>query len=134
MNVTTDGPFIHRVVNPDRAPFHLVAVELRRAGILGRRTSDRPAASGFVQVYDHPRLRAWRLVLEPAQSAPALKYEGTGVRIFVRGDQLTVSDAGYPGQALVVRPGDFEQLRTGSTIALTNDGTSIVELIDVELK
>jgi mannose-6-phosphate isomerase-like protein (cupin superfamily) len=134
MNAMSDEPFIHRIVNPDKTAYHVVAVELRRNAPLGRPVNDRPGASGFVQVQDHPRLRAWRLVLEPGQSAPAFDYSGIGGRIFIRGGELTVTSDGQLDQALVVAPGDFEQLRTGAAIGLRNSGRTTIELIDVELK
>lgn len=134
MNPPADGPFIHRVVNPDRTPFHLLAVEVRRSDGRSKPVTSRPTESGFVQIQDHPRLRAWRLILEPGQTAPRLAYRGTGVRIFVRGEQLTIAEAGVPPQSLVVEPGDFEQLRTGTSSAITNSGRTTIELIDVELK
>jgi hypothetical protein len=45
-----------------------------------------------------------------------------------------VTSDGQLDQALVVAPGDFEQLRTGAAIGLRNSGRTTIELIDVELK
>ena len=132
MNVMTAEPFIHRVVNHDRKPFHIVAVEIRRASPSGRAIMERP--SGYVTVHDHPLLRAWRLVLEPGQSAPPLRPGGEGVRIFVRGGMLAVSSDQHPDQRLTVAAGDFEQLKPRSAVGLKNVGTTPIELVDVELK
>ena len=134
MNVMTSEPFIHRVVNHDDRPFHIVAVEVRRDSPSGRPIVERGPESGFVAVHDHPLLRAWRLILEPGQSVPPLRPGSAGVRIFVRGGLLALSSDRHPDQRLAMAAGDFEQLKPGSAVGLKNVGSSPIELVDLELK
>jgi quercetin dioxygenase-like cupin family protein len=87
-----------------------------------------------VQILDNPRMRAWRLVLEPGQSAPAISQGDKGVRVVVRGGLLTTMTPGSQDQSLALRPGDFAIQPAGATRALKNGGTDTIELVEMELK
>lgn len=128
------GPRVHRVVNGDTGISQFIVVELRRASPLGNAMSSREAASQYVPIVDNPRMRAWRLILEPGASVPAISQAGTGVRIVVRGGLLTTTMPGAPDQTLALRPGDFAVQKAGLIRALRNAGTETIELVEMELK
>ena len=88
----------------------------------------------YVQILDNPRLRAWRLILEPGQSVPAIAQDGKGVRVVVRGGMLTTSMPGLQDQHLALQPGDFAIQPPGETRALANSGTETIELVEMVLK
>ena len=71
-------PRIHRVVNGDKSTYQIIVVELRRSSSFGNAISSRDAAPQYAQIFDNPRMRAWRLVLEPGQSAPAISQGNQG--------------------------------------------------------
>lgn len=127
-------PRTHRVVNGDKGTFQIIVVELRRAKPSGNAISSRDAAPQYVQVLDNPRMRAWRLVLEPGQSAPSISQGDKGVRVVVRGGLLTTMTPGLQDQHLALRPGDFAVQPAGATRALKNSGTDTIELVEMELK
>ncbi|WP_332773405.1 hypothetical protein [Phenylobacterium sp.] len=127
-------PRTHRVVNGDDGEFQVIVVEMRRAQPLGDAVSSRDAAPQYVQVSDNPRMRAWRLVLEPGQSAPPVTQANKGVRIVVRGGVLTTIVPGLQDQQLALRPGDFSIEPAGATRALKNSGAETIELVELELK
>ncbi len=127
-------PRTHRVVNGDESVFHIIVIELRRPKPLGNAVSSRDAAPQYVQVADNSRMQAWRLVLEPGQSVPAITQANKGVRVVVRGGLLTTSTPGLQDQHLALRPGDFAVEPAGATRALKNSGTETIELVEVELK
>lgn len=127
-------PRIHRVVNGNEGTFQIIVVELRRSNPVGKAISSRDAVPQYAQIVDNPRLRAWRLVLAPGQSAPAISQGNKGVRIVVRGGLLTTSTPGLQDQQLALRPGDFAVQPPGATRALNNSGTETIELVEVELK
>ena len=127
-------PRTHRVVNGDKSTFQIIVVELRRSKPSGNAISSRDAAPQYVQVFDNSRMRAWRLILEPGQSAPAIAQGNKGVRVVVRGGLLTTITAGLQDQQLALRPGDFAVQPAGMTRALKNDGTETIELVEMELK
>lgn len=127
-------PRIHRVVNGDESTFQIIVVELRRANPLGTAISSRDAAPQYAKIFDNPRLQAWRLVLAPGQSAPAISQGNKGVRVVVRGGLLTTITPGLQDQHLALRPGDFAVQPAGTTRALKNSGAETVELVEIELK
>lgn len=127
-------PRTHRVVNGDKSAFQIIVVELRRSKPSGTAISSRDAAPQYVQVFDNPRMRAWRLILAPGQSAPSILQGNKGVRVVVRGGLLTTITAGLRDQQLALRPGDFAVQPVGATRALKNSGTDTIELVEMELK
>ena len=125
---------VHRVVNSDKSMAQFIVVELRRTKPASELVSSREASMGYTQIVDNSRLRAWRLVLEPGQSAASVSQVGKGIRIVVRGGMLSTISPGMPDQVLVLRPGDFSIQSPGFTRALTNTGTETIELVEMELK
>jgi mannose-6-phosphate isomerase-like protein (cupin superfamily) len=127
-------PRIHRVVNDGEGVFQIIVIELRRATPSGTSTSSRDLAPQYKLILDNPRLRAWRLVLAPGESAPAVSQSNKGVRVVVRGGLLTTIAPGLQDQQLALRPGDFAVQAAGTTRALRNGGDGTIELVEVELK
>lgn len=127
-------PRVHRIVNGDEGPSHFIVVELRRANPAGDAVSSRERAPQYVQIVDNERMRAWRLILEPGQSAPSISQGGEGLRVVVRGGLLTATTAGVPDQTLFLQAGDFAMQSSGSTRALRNSGAETIELVEIELK
>lgn len=125
---------IHRVVNGDKGTYQIIVVELRRSSPLGNAISSRDAVPQYAQIFDNPRVRAWRLVLMPGQSVPAISQRNKGVRVVVRGGLLTTITHGLQDQNLALRPGDFAVQQVGETRALKNSGTEAIELVEIELK
>lgn len=124
----------HRVVNGDKGEFQIIVVELRRAEPLGTASSSREDAPQYEQIFDNPRMRAWRLILAPGQSAPSISQANKGVRVVVRGGLLTTITPGMQDQNLALQPGDFAVQPVGATRALKNGGTETIELVELELK
>lgn len=127
-------PRTHRIVNGDKGIAHFVVIELRRAKPLGTPVSSRERAPQYIQIVDHPRLRAWRLIVEPGQSVPAITQGNKGVQVVVRGGQLATLRSGAPDQVLFLRAGDISVQSAGTTRALKNAGAETIELVEMELK
>ena len=127
-------PRVHKVINNGQGPFQIIVIELRRANPRGAAISAREAAPQYVQITDNPRMRAWRLILEPGQSVPAITQGSTGARVVVRGGLLTSTMPGVPEQTLALQPGNFAVQEKGFTRALRNGGAETIELVEMELK
>lgn len=125
---------VHRVINSDQGTAQFIVIEFLRAKPAGIDVSSRDPAPQYVQIVDNPRLRAWRLILEPGQSAPAIRQVGKGVRVVVRGGLLTTRRPGAADQIQLLRPADFAVQTAGETRALTNSGNEALELVEFELK
>ena len=131
-NLMAAEPFVHRVINNDDQPLAVVAVEIRRHAPSGSALTNRGDA--YAQIFDNPRLRAWRVVLAPGQSVAALTQRANGMRVVVRGGLLRTSRPGVPDQTLALENGDFAYQEAGETRALFNAGAATVELVEFELK
>ncbi|MBL0925970.1 MAG: hypothetical protein IBJ12_16075 [Sphingomonadaceae bacterium] len=125
---------IHRIVNGGKGIFQIIVVELRRAAPVGDEVSSREGAPQYVRIVDNPRMRAWRLILEPGRTAPAISQGGKGVRVVVRGGLLKTITPGIADQTLMLQPGEFSVQPAGSTRALSNVGPETIELVEMELK
>ena len=132
-NLMPDGPITHRVVNGDRRTCHIIAIELLRPAPSGHAASDR--APVYVQLFDNERMRAWRLILPPGASAPAVRQGDAGVRVVVRGGTLVTARPGLPDQTLALTKGDFAvQQAVGEERSRRNAGAMVIELVEMELK
>jgi quercetin dioxygenase-like cupin family protein len=96
--------------------------------------ADRSGASAYRLEVDNERLRAWRLRLDPGQSAPPVAQSGPGLRVVLAGDRLTEKVEGAAERDIGLRRGDFAWQPPGTTRALANAGTSPVELVEFELR
>ena len=123
---------VHTLTVTGRTPFHNVVVELMQANAGGFTPS--PRGSGYEQVLDNERVRIWRLVLEPGQTAPAITQSAPGIRVVVDGGELIESAPGQPERGMAPQSGEFYWQDAGKTRALRNVGTTRIELVEIELK
>jgi quercetin dioxygenase-like cupin family protein len=128
----TKTPGVHRIMNleKDHAMRLLaVAIVYREPG---RYTvSTRPAK--YEVALDNDRVRAWRLKLNPGESAPAIQQTAPGVRIVVTGGMVAEKRAGKPDQPMVVKNHDFIATAVEER-GIENIGNDPVELVEIELK
>lgn len=133
-NAIGPEPRTHRIVNGESGPSQFIVIEMRRDQPRGREVSSRETAPQYERIVDNDRLRAWRLVLAPGQSAPAIAQGAGGVRIVVRGGLLTTTTPGLPDQTLAMQAGEFALQSGGSVRALRNSGGQTIELVELEFK
>ena len=67
-NVTKDGPRTHKATNVGPTPFHNISFILKNRGPAGTTVSDRSGITGYTQIMDNARIRAWRVVLKPGEA------------------------------------------------------------------
>lgn len=126
------GPIVHTVAVHGEPAFHNIVVELAHPN--AGRFSPGVRAQGYTQVLDNERVRVWRLVLEPGQTAPAVTQSAPGIRIVVEGGELVESVPGAPDRSMAPRHGEFYWQEAGATRAVRNVGTTRIELVELELK
>jgi hypothetical protein len=124
-------PLVHNVAVTGDVPFHNIVVALRfptpgrfAAGARGQ---------GYTQILDNERVRVWRLVLEPGQSAAAITQSAPGVRVVIDGGELVEVVEGRD-RSMAPRSGEFFWQDAGTTRAVRNAGTTRIELVELELK
>jgi hypothetical protein len=125
-------PIVHTVAVQGESPFHNVVVELLQARAGGFSPGAR--GQGYTQVLDNERVRAWRLVLEPGQTAPAITQSAPGIRVVVEGGELVERVPGSPDRSMAPRSGELYWQESGTTRAVRNVGTTRIELVELELK
>ncbi len=125
-------PLVHNVAITGDGPFHNIVVELLAPTPHG--FAVRARGNGYTQVLDNERVRVWRLVLEPGQTAPAITQTGPGVRVVIEGGELAELEPGKSERRKAPRRGEFFWQDAGVTRAVRNVGTQRLELIEVEIK
>lgn len=127
-------PRTHQALNMGETPFHNVVFLLSdpRPGRLA--PSSRAGVSGYTQIMDNERVRGWRLVLEPGQTAGAFTQTAPGLRIVLDGSEIAELVAGQPDRGMNLRLGEFYWQDAGVTRAVRNTGSTRLELFEFELK
>ncbi len=125
-------PLAHTVAMTGDTPFHNIVVELMYP-TPGRFTPG-TRGQGYTQILDNERVRVWRLVLEPGQTAPAITQAAPGVRVVIDGGELVESAAGKPDRNKAPRSGEFFWQEAGTTRAVRNVGTTRIDIVEIELK
>lgn len=123
---------VHAVTVTGEGPFHNIVVELLSPSAGGFTPSTR--AAGYELLLDNERVRAWRLVLAPEQTAPAITQSAPGIRIVVDGGELIESVPGKADRGMAPRSGEFFWQDAGATRTVRNVGTTRLELVELELK
>ena len=123
---TTRVPNAHRISPKGPNPHRVIEFDL--LGEPGARGSEPPARAGFTTVVDNARVRALRLVLEPSQSAE-LTPRGNSLMVVVKGGAASIG--GTPRE---LKPGEAEWNAEPTRRTLRNEGSSRLELVEVEVK
>jgi quercetin dioxygenase-like cupin family protein len=126
-------PLTHIVTNIDSKPLHIILIELLYS------TPGRFSSLPRVEVPEYKaeldeRVRGWRLVLAPGQSAPTITQQAPGVRIVVNGGILVESEPGQADREINLQRGDFFWQDANATRAVRNAGNTQIELVEFELK
>ena len=136
MNFSADSktPITHKGSNVGTTPFHNIVVALLKPQPAGFTAGSRANVPAYAQVVDNERVRAWRLVLEPGQSVPAITQQAPGLRVVVDGGEIIESVPGELDRAKALRSGEFFWQDGGVTRAIRNSGSTRVEFVEIELK
>ena len=133
-NVTENGPHTHKVTNVGPTPFHNVSFILKDRSAAETPVSDRSGISGYTQILDNERIRAWRVILEPEEATGQLTQTAPGLRVYVRGGVLDEIVPGSADRGMAPYDGDFVWQDAGQTRAVKNTGTTVIEFVEFELK
>jgi len=132
-NITNEGPRTHKVTNVGPTSFHNISFILKE-GSTENTVSNRSGDAGYTQIMDNPRIRAWRVVLEPGEATEQITQTAPGLRVYVRGGVLAEMVPGSADRGMAPYEGDFIWQDAGQTRAVKNTGTTIIEFVEFELK
>jgi hypothetical protein len=128
------APLIHQVANAGQSSFHVMGIEILDSQPGRFSSSTRTDVPAYTSVLDNERVRGWRLMLQPGESAAAITQIAPGVRIVEQGGDIVESEGERPDHELNLNRGDFAWQAAGTTRAVRNVGTSPVEWVEFELK
>jgi hypothetical protein len=127
-------PRTHKASNMGETPFHNVTFLFNYPQPGRFSPSSRTGVSGYTQIIDNERVRGWRLVLDPGQTAGAFTQSAPGLRIVLDGSEIAEVVPGQPERGMNLRLGEFYWQDPGVTRAVRNTGTTRLELVEFELK
>ena len=127
-----EGERTHRASNVGNSHFHNVSFLFSSRQPHGFTPSTR--GQGYEQIADNERFRAWRLALQPGQSAASIKQGAPGMRVIVSGGELTETVPGQLDRGMKPRDGQFFWQEAGTTRTVKNTGTTPLNIVEVELK
>jgi hypothetical protein len=128
------GPRTHKASNMGETPFHNVSFLLNNSQPGRFSPSSRSGISGYTQIMDNERVRGWRLVLDPGQTAAPITQSAPGMRIVLDGGEIAEVVPGQADRGMNLRLGEFYWQDPGVTRAVRNTGKTRVELFEFELK
>ncbi|MDE2474751.1 MAG: hypothetical protein KGO48_06865, partial [Alphaproteobacteria bacterium] len=94
----------------------------------------RDGSAGYTEIMDNERVRGWRLVLEPGETAGEITQASPGIRIVVAGGDIVERVPGRPDRPMQPHTGEFFWQDAPITREIRNTGTTRVELVEFELK
>jgi hypothetical protein len=127
-------PRTHKASNIGSTPFHNIDVIFQRPQPFGFTPGSRTGVAGYMQIMDNERVRGWRVVLDPGQSAAAITQKSPGLRIVLDGGIIAENVPGEPERGMFLKSGDFYWQDAGVTRAVSNTGTTRVEFLEYEIK
>jgi predicted metal-dependent enzyme (double-stranded beta helix superfamily) len=127
-------PRIHKASNVGETPLHSVSAILNDSQPGRFSPSSRAGISGYTEIMENDRVRGWRLVLEPGQTAGIFTQKAPGLRIVLDGGEIAELVPGQPDRGMNLRVGEFYWQDPGGMRAVRNTGTTRVEFVEFELK
>ena len=124
----------HKVSNVGPTPFNNVVITIMYPEPGRFSPGSRSEVPAYTQILDNERVRAWRLVLEPGQSAAAIAQKAPGIRVVIGGGEIVESVPGEPERSMAPKTGEFFWQEPGATRAVRNVGASRLEFVEIELK
>jgi len=129
-----EGPRTHKATNIGQTPFHNVSFIFRNRQPGKFTLSSRANAPGYMQIMDNDRVRGWRLVLEPGQTAPAIMQTAPGLRVVIDGGEIVEIVPGHADRGWMLSSGEFYWQDAGVTRSIRNIGTTRVDIEEFEIK
>jgi quercetin dioxygenase-like cupin family protein len=128
-------PIVNLGINDTKGPQHMymVATLLNSPKVYGFSPETRET-QGYKQVLDNDRVRAWRLDLQPGETAPTITQQAPGLRVVVHGGNIVEMSPGKRDRGEWLKAGDFFWQEPGTSRAIKNIGATPVEFIEVEYK
>jgi mannose-6-phosphate isomerase-like protein (cupin superfamily) len=130
---TAKGPYSHRVVASSDSGFHVVAMELLSPAPAGSPAAAGRAAPPFKMVRENARGRAYRITLAPGASTPAFTRPAASVMFAISSGRVREEADGRPARLWDFEPGQFRWYDASETVSLKNEGSSPIDLVEIDV-
>jgi len=128
------SPLSHRVVNSGNSDFRNIFVEILPRKDVARNTLFPILSDAHAILIDNPSVRVNRLVLKPGESSKLHTHPMHGLGIILYDSKIEISSPGSSARVLDSKAGDFAWQNAGTTHLIKNIGSTVFEVIDIEIK
>jgi hypothetical protein len=130
---TVQGPYSHRVVASKDTDFHVIAMELMTPAPDPAASLDPRADSSFELVLDNPRGRAYRIRLASGESTGPFTRPGSTAIFAISAGRIAEELSGERNRLWDFETGHFRWMDHAETLALKNEGSTPVDLVEIEI-
>jgi hypothetical protein len=128
----TKTPGTHQIINIEKENvMRLLAIAIVYPEPGRYTVSTRPTK--YELALDNDRVRAWRLKLNPGESAPSIRQSAPGARFVVAGGMIAEKRTGRPDQPMVLPNHNFMTV-IAEERGIENIGKTPIEMVEIELK
>jgi len=129
-NASAELPYTHRVADVDTVGVrYIVAQLLAPSGIA---SAELPANSGLHLDHEVLGARIYRVTLAPGQSTPKHRHAPPGLTVQVNAGTLRVAGAKPEGSSAESGAGAWWWRRSGAEHSLRNEGTTPVDVVEID--
>jgi hypothetical protein len=132
-NEYSSKPIINRGINRGNTPMRLIEIHFTGNRVFGYSPADRDDPA-YIKVLDNARAKAWRLTLNPGESATAITQKAPGMRVVIQGGEIS---EGYPGMSdrgMWLDDGKVYWQGPSVVRTIKNIGATQVTVVEVEFK
>lgn len=134
-SASTQGTYTHRFINLGPGTFRAIGIELLQpAPRSGAGSAPIPEQPGIATVLDNPRVRAYRIVLQPGQTLGPVRIAGPSLRVALTPGLIADQAPGAEAVETEITPAKFSFSENARVTTLTNRGDQPVEMVEFEFK
>jgi molybdate transport system substrate-binding protein len=128
------SPLTHRVINKGTSDFRNIFIEILPKKNSATGTALPILSDGHAILIGNARVRINRLTLKPGESSRLHRHPMHGLGIVLYDSRIEITSPGMPPRVLEPRAGDFAWQNAGTIHTIRNLGSTVFEVIDIELK
>ncbi len=130
---TANGPYTHSVSAAGDETVHVSALELMQPPAPKSADAPQDRFPPFEVVIDNPRGRLYRLKLGPGEATdPFVRPAATAI-LAISSGRISENVAGRPDRLWDFEPGSFRWIEVSEELAVRNEGSAPIELVEIEV-
>jgi len=126
-------PYVHRVTATADTPFHVVDIELLSPMPVGVQIPPKRSDPPFQVALENTRGRVYRFLLNPGEVTESFTRPARSVLFAISGGRISEHSEGKAPKLWDFEPGHFRWFDTRERLILKNEGTTPVELVEIEI-